>query len=327
MKKKEILFITKGAHAASSRYRALNYFPALRQSGWSPSHLTAHQSLLKRFQIFQKARKADIVIVVRKTYGRFFSYLLRHFSKRIVFDFDDAIFCRSNGRPSLQRYRRFQNMVRSCEQIWAGNSYLAREALHYNPSVLILPTSIDPMKYFINTDKNNDFLDLVWIGSRATKRYLESALDVLEAAAETMPWLRLKIIADFELPTKKLKTVIIPWSEKIEAEALASSHIGIAPMPQDFWTQGKCGLKVLQYMAAGLPVISSPAGVNKDIVEHGVNGFLAQNPEEWRTAIKLLSENSNLRQKMGMAGRTKVMDQYCVDATFRKMLEALDGLQ
>jgi glycosyltransferase involved in cell wall biosynthesis len=199
-------------------------------------------------------------------------------------------------------------------------------ALRQNPSVVVLPTSLSPEKYFLTTTKNRNFLDLVWIGSSATKRYLTSALPFLEEIAESLPDLRLKIVADFDLTAEKLPIQSIAWSEEIEAEALASAHIGIAPMPDDAWTQGKCGLKTLQYMAAGLPVISSPSGVNKDIVEHGINGFLAQNPENWKTAIKHLAQNPDQRQRMGQAGRKTVLENYSLDATFTEMAKALGAI-
>ena len=114
---------------------------------------------------------------------------------------------------------------------------------------------------------------------------------MLEGSAEKIPRLRLKIVADFDLPSEKLSTWALAWSETGEAQALASAHIGIAPMPEDPWTRGKCALKVLQYMAAGLPVVSSPAGVNAEVVVNGVTGFLAETPRQWCEAIECMLVN------------------------------------
>ncbi|MBW1939840.1 MAG: glycosyltransferase family 4 protein [Deltaproteobacteria bacterium] len=326
MRNKDILFISKGENAASTRYRALFYFNALRASGWRPYHLTAYNSPLSRLKLLHKAAQADVVVILRKTFSTFFLHLLSLCSKHLVFDLDDAIFCRSNGTPSKTRQNRFKKVARHCQQIWAGNSYLANAALRYNPSVITLPTSLAPEKYSLEIKKPDNRLDLVWIGSSSTRKYLESALYCMERVADTCPSLRLKIVADFNLPSQRLCTVSIPWSQDKEAEALVSAHIGIAPMPSDSWTQGKCGLKLLQYMAAGLPVVSSPAGVNEEIVEHGVTGFLAESPEEWKTAIKKLADDPELRKAMGEAGRKRVIEHYSVDATFHKMSKALNRL-
>ena len=319
MNKKNILFISKGEHAASTRYRAMIYFDVLRKNGWRPIHLTIHGTL-SRFKLLHKANQADVIVILRKTFSIPYFHLLRLFSKHIVFDLDDAIFCNSNGSISRKRIRRFARVVRRCHQIWAGNEYLAEVARRYNSATTVLPTSLDPIKYAINAKKPDNNLDLVWIGSSATRRYLESALPLLERLVSRFPFLRLKIVADFDLPSQRLRTLTIPWSEKGESEALSSAHIGIAPMPKNSWTLGKCGLKVLQYMAAGLPVVSSPVGVNRDIVEHEITGFLAESPDEWQDSIERLIRNPDLRLAMGKAGQRRITKHYSTDVTFQKMI-------
>lgn len=326
MNSKSILFISKGENAPSTRYRSLAYFNALRMGGWRPCHVTAHDDPLSRVELLRNVVRADVTVVLRKTFNIAFFPLLNLCSKRLLFDLDDAIFCRSDGGPSRTRQNRFARIARRCQQIWAGNRYLAEAAQRYNPSVAILPTSLEPAKYAIKTEKPKDHIDLVWIGSSSTRKYLRRALSVLEPVAKALPLLRLKIVADFDLPSESLRTVVVPWSEEQESRALSASHIGIAPMPDNLWTRGKCGLKVLQYMAAGLPVVSSPVGVNRQIVEHGLTGFHAHSPEAWQTAIKRLVADPNLRRTMGEAGRKRVMENYSVDVTFPKMAAALDTL-
>ncbi len=325
MNKKNILFISKGKHAASTRYRAIIYFDAFRENGWRPIHLTVHGTF-SRFKLLHRAAQADVIVILRKTFSIPYLYLLRLCSKHIVFDLDDAIFCRSNGSTSRILTRRFAQVARRCQQIWAGNEYLAEAALRYNSATAVLPTSLEPEKYNIKVTKPSDTFDLVWIGSSSTRRYLEPALPLLEQLTERFPFLQLKIVADFDLPSQRLRTIAIPWSEKGESEALASAHIGIAPMSDNPWTLGKCGLKVLQYMAAGLPVISSPVGVNRDIVEHEVTGFLAASPDEWQVAIERLIRNPDLRRVMGKEGQKRVTEHYAIDVTFRKMIRRLESM-
>ena len=325
MKEKNILFVSKGKDSASTRYRALAYFTALQSSGWRPLHLTV-RGTLPRLKLLGIAKQAEVVVILRKTFSLSFLRLLRLCSKNLVFDLDDAVFCRSDGEASKSRQISFEKVTSICEQIWAGNLYLADRAKQYNEAVKILPTSLDYRKYLLEVEKDSDYFDLVWIGSRSTQKYLKKSLPLLESLSEIIPNLRLKIVADFDLPTIRLKTLAVPWSEQGEAKALASSHIGIAPMTDDPWTKGKCGLKVLQYMAAGLPVISSPAGVNKEIVQHGKTGFLAENFDDWRQSINKLFSDPDLSDTMGKTGQKRVIEHFSVDATFRKMSECLNSL-
>lgn len=269
------------------------------------------------------AKQADVVVILRKTFSLPFLRLLRLCSKNLIFDLDDAIFCRSDGKASNSRQLRFERVARICEQVWAGNLYLADMAGRYNESVKIMPTSLDYRKYLLEVEKNPDYFDLVWIGSRSTQKYLQKWLPVLESLSEIIPNLRLKIVADFDLSSERLKITAVPWSKKGEAEELSSAHIGIAPMSDDSWTKGKCGLKVLQYMAASLPVVSSPTGVNREIVKHGVTGYLAESPKEWWVAIEKLAHDSDLRQAMGEAGQMRVVKQYSIDVTYCKMAKAI----
>ena len=323
--RKNILFVSKGKDSASTRYRALAYFTALQSSGWRPLHLTV-RGTLPRLKLLGIAKQAEVVVILRKTFSLSFLRLLRLCSKNLVFDLDDAVFCRSDGEPSKSRQMSFEKVTSICEQVWAGNLYLADRARQYNEAVKILPTSLDYRKYLLEVEKNPKHFDLVWIGSRSTQKYLKESLPLLESLSEIIPNLRLKIVADFDLPTIRLKTLAVPWSEQGEAKALASSHIGIAPMTDDPWTKGKCGLKVLQYMAAGLPVISSPAGVNKEIVQHGKTGFLAENFDDWRQSINKLFSDPDLSDTMGKTGQKRVIEHFSVDATFRKMSECLNSL-
>jgi hypothetical protein len=103
---------------------------------------------------------------------------------------------------------------------------------------------------------------------------------------------------------------ILPWAEDTEVTLIQSMDIGVMPLPDTPWTRGKCGYKLIQYMACGLPVVASPVGVNRDIVEHGVNGFLAESDDEWRAAVDALLNDADLRRRMGAAGRKKVEEQY-----------------
>ena len=325
MTPRTILFISKGENSASTRYRAFNYFPYLREAGWSPQHITAAQGPLSRLNILRQARRADVVVIVRKTLSPLFLRLLRKASRRLVFDFDDAIFVRSNGEPSRRREQGFRRTLAACDAVWAGNRYLAGAAARLNNHVSLLPTSIRPEKYQLEVEKPRDCLDLVWIGSSSTQKYLVQALPALEILAQRHPQLRLKIIADFDLETRHLVTLPVAWSEETEARELAASHIGIAPMPDNPWTRGKCALKVLQYMAAGLPVVASPAGVNADVVTDAENGYLSVTEDDWVNHLDALIGDETRRREFGARGRQRVLADYSEHGTANRMLADLES--
>jgi len=272
------------------------------------------------------ARQAHAVIVLRKTLPILFLWLLRRNARRLLFDFDDAIFCKDDGTRSTNRMARFSAMVRLCDKIFAGNKYLAKTAEAFNSNVIHVPTAIDSHKYFVTANKPKTSIDIVWIGSRSTRKYLEHIIPALQKARKSVFNLRLKIIADFDLSAINLQTLPIQWTSDNEAIELASAHIGIAPLIDDNWSRGKCGLKVLQYMAAGLPVIASNVGVNPELVQPGVNGDLARTMNDWIELINRLALDTNLRARYGSAGRQFVNDNYSIEVVFKRILNAINNM-
>lgn len=323
MTNKKILFIAKKSSNAATRYRALQYFPYFETHGWQPLHIIASSSPKQWLNVLRQAKQVDAVVVVRKLFAKPLLFLLRLFARKLIFDFDDAIFVNDDGSFSKQRQRGFCSVTKSCDYTWAGNSYLAEQAKKYCENTTIIPTAIEHKRYALEAAKPTDYFDLVWVGSSATKKYLQEILPTLEAIGKKFPDVRLKIIADFDLATNHIQVIPIQWSASTEVKEIASSHVGIAPMIDNAWTRGKCALKVIQYMAAGLPVISSAASANKDIVLDGITGFLVNDQASWLNAVQQLKENSSLRHNMGMNGQQRVTEHYSVEKTFEKMLKLL----
>ncbi|MBM5813011.1 MAG: glycosyltransferase family 4 protein [Gammaproteobacteria bacterium] len=321
-----LLFVSKGEDSASTRYRALQFFPLWRKAGFEPAHVTASGGFRATLDMLRQARRADVVIVLRKTFPAALLWLLRRASRRLVFDFDDAIFCNTDGTPSRTRMTRFAAMARACDHVLAGNAFLAGHAAAFSPAVTLVPTCLDAARYRVVADKPADSLDLVWIGSHSTRKYLAEAMPWLAAAARRLPQLRLKIVADFDLPGCGVTTLPVVWRAESEAQELAASHIGIAPMRDDDWSRGKCALKVLQYMAAGLPVVSSKAGANAEVIADGEHGFLAATSEEWGERIAQLAGDAELRRRMGEAGRRRVETDYSIEAVFERLQPVITGL-
>src|SRR5690606_28051456 len=118
--------------------------------------------------------------------------------------------------------------------------------------------------------------------------------------------------------------VFLRWNKETEAEDLLKIDVGIMPLPNDEWSRGKCGFKALQYLAMKKPCVASPVGVNSEIIEHGVNGFLAESSEEWFIHLENLVRDESLRLQMGQAGRKKIIDHYSVvsnTSTFLSLFE------
>lgn len=320
-----ILVLSKGEDSASTRYRALQFFDRLKAAGHTASHMRLSGGATNMLRALKSASNADMVLVLRKTLPPPVLWLLRRAARRMVFDFDDAIFCNTDGTPSPTRMSRFANMVRCCDHVTAGNGFLAETAARFNPAVSVIPTCVDVSRYHVGMEQAGDGFDLVWIGSSSTRKYLETAVPALRAASQQLPKLRLKIIADFDLDAPGFPTLPVRWQADTEAAELASSHVGIAPMRDDDWSRGKCALKVLQYMAAGLPVVSSSAGVNAEAVIDGETGFLVENDEDWAKALALLAGDPERRRQMGMAGRRRVVEHYSVDIVFARLLAAIEN--
>jgi glycosyltransferase involved in cell wall biosynthesis len=157
-------------------------------------------------------------------------------------------------------------------------------------------------------------------------RGLEKARPLFEHLGVSVAGLRLKLVCDRFLRFDRLETVACPWSEASEPAEIAAAAVGIAWMPDDDWSRGKCGLKVIQYLAAGLPVVANPVGIHRELVRHGVTGFLADTPAEWTDALRRLGRDAELRQRLGRAGRALVEQRYDVAVGARQWLRLLENL-
>ncbi|MBP9722077.1 MAG: glycosyltransferase family 4 protein [Gammaproteobacteria bacterium] len=326
---KKILFLGSGPNNPSVRLRHYDYFKLWEQAGYQPRLVKIDSNFFKLINLLHEVKSADIVVVIRKTLKPWILFFIRKFAKKIIFDFDDAIFASSNGAYKRGRYNRFKNIIAQSDYVWAGNNYLKSEAQKHskNNKIAVIPTCLDFNKYLNchSYNKSKEFLDLVWIGSTSTGKYLEAVYPILAKVSQVFPNLRLKIISDFNITYPGLNIISIPWSLETEAGELLSSHIGIAPMVDNSWTNGKCAFKVLQYMASGLPVLTSPVGMNKEVVIDGVTGYLVDSKKDWLSAILKL-QDSNFRNTMGLNARKLIKERYDVDTNFSKLREICDSL-
>jgi glycosyltransferase involved in cell wall biosynthesis len=205
----------------------------------------------------------------------------------------------------------------------AGNEYLARRAAAAGARrVVVLPTVIDVTRYAPEACPSSGFA-IGWMGTPVTQRYLAPiARAIADVCAEGGSRVILVgATADAAVPACQVE--IRPWSEESEAADVADFDVGVMPLADTEWEQGKCGYKLIQYMACAKPVVASAVGANRQIVEHGVNGFLATTDDEWRAALRRLRDDPALRERMGKAGRRRVEDQYSLAVAAPRLAELL----
>jgi hypothetical protein len=311
-----ILIITNNLAQASFRLRIAALIPRLNARGFDCRVEVRPSGFLSRRRLLAWAKDFDAVILQRKLLGPLDVALLRRNSRRLFFDVDDAVFF-SNRRLNIfarwRQWRRFLATAHAADRVVAGNSYLGGYFQAEGAAVTLLPTLVDPDHYLVKQHVPTTTPRLVWIGSRSTLPYLEACLPSIRQAAAAVPGLTLLTIADAAPANPGMASEHITWSESTEAQALIQGDIGIAPTPLDFWTRGKCGFKIVQYMAAGLPVIASPVGMNADLVIPNQTGQLARTPEEWTKAIIDLARSVDQRTQQGQSGRRRVEQEFNLD--------------
>jgi glycosyltransferase involved in cell wall biosynthesis len=244
-----------------------------------------------------------------------------------VVDYDDAVFHNyDQSRSALIRAVFGHKIDRVMEQsalVLAGNSYLADRARAAGASrVEIIPSVVDLIRYPSGLTTPHRGLVVGWIGSPGSQHLLEPIAPVLEKALDSADDRFVTIGANFAAPLFG-NHEMIPWSEEREANELSRFDIGIMPVADRPFERGKCGFKLIQYMASGVAVIASPVGVNPEIVAQGANGFLADSNERWLEALLTLKRSPELRASMGRAGRTLVEERYSVAATAPRLLSLL----
>lgn len=323
---------------ASSRLRTFQYYEHLVHAGFEVeaqaffnddyldaiyAHKTYRFSILgfytKRIRRMMASREVDVIFLEKEALPWLPWQLERLFLRSdvpVVSDYDDAVFHRYDHHQNRVVRRLLGNKIdrvmANSAAVLVGNDYLIQRAAASGANrVEFVPTVVDLNAYRVRKSMGGSNGGSVgWIGTPSTwSEYMEpmhgllSTLAVEQNATIVAVGARPKAASDG--PFRYL-----PWSEDDEVELIHGMDIGIMPLTDTPWAQGKCGYKLIQYMACGLPVVASPVGVNRQIVEHGVNGFFASSEAEWREALATLIANSDLRRKLGAAGRKKIEQEY-----------------
>lgn len=314
------------------RYRVEAYEPWLKARGWIVEARPIPHDPAGWTRLLRHAARADAVVLQRKLIAPWWLWLLRRTAHRLIYDIDDAMFCRdsNSSKPphSPRRMRRFCATVRAADVVLAGNRHLAEQAAALAPAAQIhlAPTCVDPSAYPLAPHRRcGAAAQLVWIGSRSTMTSLDEAREGLAAAAERLGALELRVVCDAAPELAGVNVAFRRWSKEAETAEIAAADVGVSWLPDHPWSRGKCGLKVLQYMAAGLPTVANPIGVHCEMIEHGRTGMLASTPGEWAECIAQLAGNPELRRQIGLRAREAVEQRYSIRHWGREYARIISG--
>ncbi|WP_433779236.1 glycosyltransferase family 4 protein [Flavobacterium anhuiense] len=330
----KILFLSKyNRDGASSRYRFYNYRPYfdknnieyyfkpllddkyilnLYNNNKKSVAVQRFSSVLKRFYflIFQYS-KYDLIVIEKELFPNM-PYIVEKLllrGKKYVLDFDDYIATSYKLNPLKRVFfkNKIDKLARGAKFVTVGNHWYFNEIKSDN--LIYLPTVINLENYpKVKQEYRTSKITIVWIGSFSTGKYLQIVVPTLQKLSQKYA-VKLKVIG-VDIAIEEVDVELVDWKESTESDELLSSDIGIMPLEDTMWENGKCGFKLVQYMACGLPVIASAAPANKEIIDDGKNGFIINSQNEWYDAFEKLILNASLREQFGKSGRQKIENKY-----------------
>jgi glycosyltransferase involved in cell wall biosynthesis len=313
-----IVLLGYGLDQPSFRHRMRSLVEPLQEAGWEvrTEQFPSGRYGLRTWERRELLRWAHVTVLHQIKLSSIEARLFAAYSRRRIFDVDDAIYVRKPRRlgdapdESAWRKQKFAATCRWVDAVAAGNDVLAAVARASARQVAVLPTSIDTACYLPATAGPDDPPTIAWIGSPENLIYLEMIRPALARLTKRHPTLKLRVICS-EFPDWSDVTIErVPWSSATEAQSLAGAHIGVMPLTDDAWSRGKCAFKLLQYMAASLPCVASPVGANTEAVLDGINGFHATDVDEWEGSLERLIVSPDLRASFGAKGRAHVEQRY-----------------
>lgn len=336
-----------GPQAASHRVRISQYVPGLAKVGIElhPHSLlddayvrsrfdggpvpvaSVLSSVWTRFRLLWEKGRFDAAIVHCELFPLFPGWIERAcLSMPYIYDFDDAFFLRYR-KGHLRRLRpllgaKFDAVMRGAAAVTAGNRFLHRYATQFNPNTLLVPSVVDTSIYIpANYRDRVQPFTIGWVGSPSTAMYLDQIVVPLVSLAAEGP-VRLVVIGGKAPFVPGVEVIELPWQADKEIELIMGFDVGIMPLPNDEWAKGKCGFKLIQYMACGVPVLASRVGANVDIVSKEC-GFLADSHSEWAAALRALRDQPELRRQMGIAARKRALAEYSLERNLPTMVEII----
>jgi len=282
------------------------------------------QGYLQRILLLFSIGRYDLVYIHLWVTPLGFPFLERLFAlcnPKLIYDIDDAIFIKSESTANpyinwIKGRNKPLFLMKKAKHVITCTPFLTDVALKYNTKVTDISSTINTNTYQpVNTYQNNHKLVLGWSGSHSTSPFLYLLKDVLIELNKRKPF-KLIVMGDPHFKIEGLDMEALTWTDAIEIPTLQKFDIGLYPLPLNTeWVLGKSGLKALQYMAVGIPVVATGIGANYRIMQDGVNGFLVKTPKEWLQKLEQLIDLPELRKSAGIAGRINVVENYSIAVT------------
>lgn len=321
---KKILFYTHNIFDKENQqgYRIQQYFPYLEKKGFTIKLLTTKSNPV---ELLKTIKESDIAYIQRVLLNPLKLSLFRKLSKKIVYDFDDAVMYGARGK-SMTRQKRFEAMMKAADIVFCGNHFLIEEAKKFKTEgIHYMPTVVNTDEYPVKNHEKKEPFVAGWIGSSSTLKYLSDMKEIFLSLTDNRQ-INFKFVADRPSNMEGKGIFFEKWKKDREILSLLSFDMGIMPIRDDVWSRGKCGLKLIQYMATGLPSLAHPVGVANDMIIDGINGFLKNSSESWRDVIELLCKDIGLRKRIGKAARAFVEEKYCLKIWGPRLAEIVDSL-
>ena len=330
----DLLFLTQsGDTLPSVRFRVLPMVVKALEAGLSAGHRRIPKTLAGRLPFYLSVPRSRVAVVQKRLLSPWELALLRRRCKLLAFDFDDALWTshpnvpRGAARAAREKrdLARLETVCKAVDLVVAGNGYLAGKVRPWARRVEILPTPLDIGAYVPGQATGNaeeSKMTVGWMGTACNLFFLPEVLESLRPLADRI---RPMVVSDGKCTlVSEMGGDCVAWTPEREIELLQAMDVGLMPLTDDDYTRGKCGFKLLQYMACGAVPVASPVGMNTDIIEHEKNGLLADSPEAFAEAVERLAADPVLRQILAAEARRTVVERFSLDAAWKELQMILD---
>lgn len=334
----QVLFLTQsGDDLPSVRFRVLPFMRDAEARGLEAQRRIIPKTLAGRIPFYASLPRSEVIILQKRLLSGMELSMLKSRCDRLAFDFDDALWathpnsankpgCAAREEKSLSRLKL---AAARADVVSAGNEFLANRVRPVNDNVLVLPTPIDTSAYAPGGPEHKAGADetpcVGWMGTSCNLFFLPEIFRVLGDLSEKA---RFHVVSDRPLEQFEWSGVKFSyWSPETELEHLRNMDVGLMPLTDDEYTRGKCGFKLLQYMACGAAPVASNVGFNAEIIDHGRDGFLADTAEDFTRHVSRLVEDPELRSKIAAAARKKVVEKFDLRPAAEKLWRGLGLLE